>query len=556
MSKGRVLRMYEDCAVFESLDTGRCLRITRSDRGGRSYETLDRDELPRETSQPTVIPLDAIFGVYELLSGSYLALVVQSVPVIQTKDIEYRKVSKMVVIPLFKQGKTLNEARQRDEDKYLELLHQAFTTHQFYFSFTHDVTHSFQRLAKMTPQQLAQPIWARADRRFFWNRDVCVDLISCAADDWITPIMSAYVEVRPNMVIDDEKFTLLFVSRRSMYRQGTRFTKRGIDEEGNVANFVETEQSLIFADGAVKAYVQVRGSIPVIWCAPVHMKYAPKVYISPDKAKSHDACLKHVEDLVANYSDIHGDGSVLFVNLIDNKKQEGMLGAAFHEAIESTKKHVHRYLRYEWFDFHKECSKMRWHNLSKLINAIDDDFQKQGYFHKLPDGRVVSWQKGVTRSNCVDNLDRTNVVQSLFARRSLVIALGKTDALKSGNVLETPYKDFEKVYKDLWGNNADAMSMLYAGTGALKTDFTRTGKRTTRGALQDGYNSVMRYYLNNLIDGERQDAIDLMLGRYRPDANLPSPFVKRPNQVWPEPRWKKCWKCPLLSLKRVVGVAN
>lgn len=115
-----------------------------------------------------MIPLDAIFGVYELLSGSYLALVVQSVPVIQTKDIEYRKVryrdndaapkeeigrsltffpchigfdSKMVVIPLFKQGKSLNEARQRDEDKYLELLHQAFTTHQFYFSFTHDVTH-------------------------------------------------------------------------------------------------------------------------------------------------------------------------------------------------------------------------------------------------------------------------------------------------------------------------------------------------------------------------------------------------------------------------------
>jgi hypothetical protein len=110
-------------------------------------------------------------------------------------------------------------------------------------------------------------------------------------------------------------------------------------------------------------------------------------------------------------------------------------------------------------------------------------------------------------------------------------ALGKTDALKSGNVLETPYKDFEKAYKDLWGNNADAMSMLYAGTGALKTDFTRTGKRTTRGALQDGYNSVLRYYLNNFRDGERQDAIDLMLGRYRPDPNLPSPFVKRPSQV-------------------------
>ena len=32
------------------------------------------------------------------------------------------------------------------------------------------------------------------------------------------------------------------------------------------------------------------------------------------------------------------------------------------------------------------------------------------------------------------------------------------------------------------------MSTLYAGTNALKTDFTRTGKRTVQGALTDGKN--------------------------------------------------------------------
>ena len=34
------------------------------------------------------------------------------------------------------------------------------------------------------------------------------------------------------------------------------------------------------------------------------------------------------------------------------------------------------------------------------------------------------------------------------------------------------------------------MSILYSGTPALKTDFTRTGKRTTRGALDDLNNSI------------------------------------------------------------------
>lgn len=39
---------------------------------------------------------------------------------------------------------------------------------------------------------------------------------------------------------------------------------------------------------------------------------------------------------------------------------------------------------------------------------------------------------------------------------------------EQGNVLESPYKDFEAVFKDVWGNNADAISTYYSGTGALK----------------------------------------------------------------------------------------
>jgi len=56
----------------------------------------------------------------------------------------------------------------------------------------------------------------------------------------------------------------------------------------------------------------------------------------------------------------------------------------------------------------------------------------------------------------------------------------------------------------VWANNADAISEQYAGTGALKTDYTRTGKRSVQGVLNDGLNSAMRYYINNFQDGFRQ----------------------------------------------------
>ena len=41
------------------------------------------------------------------------------------------------------------------------------------------------------------------------------------------------------------------------------------------------------------------------------------------------------------------------------------------------------------------------------------------YFLVDSTGKVVATQEGVFRSNCMDCLDRTNVIQSLLARRSL-----------------------------------------------------------------------------------------------------------------------------------------
>ncbi|KAF9402281.1 Phosphoinositide phosphatase sac1 [Mortierella sp. AD011] len=56
----------------------------------------------------------------------------------------------------------------------------------------------------------------------------------------------------------------------------------------------------------------------------------------------------------------------------------------------------------------------------------------------------------------------------------------------------------------VWADNADVVSRAYSGTGALKTDFTRTGKRTKSGALRDLQNSIVRYVKNNFLDGARQ----------------------------------------------------
>lgn len=56
----------------------------------------------------------------------------------------------------------------------------------------------------------------------------------------------------------------------------------------------------------------------------------------------------------------------------------------------------------------------------------------------------------------------------------------------------------------VWAEHGETVSKAYSGTGALKADYTRTGKRTKQGLLEDGYKSAMRYILNNFFDGDRQ----------------------------------------------------
>jgi phosphatidylinositol 4-phosphatase len=152
-------------------------------------------------------------------------------------------------------------------------------------------------------------------------------------------------------------------------------------------------------------------------------------------------------------------------------------------------------------------------------------FYTSRFYNKDARGVVMKIQRGVFRTNCMDNLDRTNVVQSLFARRAALLSIpGAWPATQSSgcSVLTSPFPEFEKSFNAVWADNADALSMLYSGTGALKTDFTRTGKRTMAGVLSDGMNSVKRYVLNNLWDGHTQDAWDLFLAKYIPRTDSSS----------------------------------
>ncbi|EMG49621.1 Recessive suppressor of secretory defect, partial [Candida maltosa Xu316] len=158
-------------------------------------------------------------------------------------------------------------------------------------------------------------------------------------------------------------------------------------------------------------------------------------------------------------------------------------------------------------------------------------YTSDNYFeYDLKSQTIVKLQNKIVRTNCMDCLDRTNVVQSTIGRWVLQNQLTQTNYLSQTSTIpfeKIDYK-FNLFFQNFWADNADAVSCAYSGTGALKTDFTRLGKRTYKGNLDDLLNSITRYYKNNLTDGFRQDSYDLFLGKFKPfQSSITSPFIDR-----------------------------
>lgn len=131
---------------------------------------------------------------------------------------------------------------------------------------------------------------------------------------------------------------------------------------------------------------------------------------------------------------------------------------------------------------------MRFENVSTLIEAVAPQAASMGFHWRDAKG-VICNQKAVFRVNCMDCLDRTNVVQTALGKAVLEMQLVKLGLSTPNTVIPNGMKG---PFMILWANNGDIISRQYAGTNALKGDYTRTGERKVSGLLKDGMNSANR----------------------------------------------------------------
>eukprot|EP00002_Diphylleia_rotans_P009445 TRINITY_DN1967_c0_g1_i1.p1 TRINITY_DN1967_c0_g1~~TRINITY_DN1967_c0_g1_i1.p1 ORF type:complete len:569 (-),score=118.76 TRINITY_DN1967_c0_g1_i1:120-1826(-) len=444
------------------------------------------------------INFEALFGIISLPIGDHVILITKIKMAALLADQPVYQIIDTEVIPV-RESLAPSQSR-KSADKYVRLLKQQLKTPSMFFSKGYDLTNSAQAAQKVDPNS---PINLRVQHEFMWNYHASRKLLdSQELHPWVVPVICGFL-VSKDVTINSTRFNYTIISRRSRLRPGTRFFVRGIDMDGNVANFVETEQ-IVTKGNSTSSFLQIRGSIPLFWAQTPNIKYKPKIVIEQTPITD-TAFEKHAKKVQDKY------GRVALINLVDNKGSEQQLAQTFEQ---KNAKYSSMKMRYIHFDFHKKCSGMKYHTLIELLKSVEGEILEYGFFSKL-EGKTQSEQAGVFRTNCVDCLDRTNVVQSLLARYVLNQQLQEFSIIGEHETFDR-FPTFEATFKGIWADNADAISTQYSGTPALKTDFTRTGRRTYRGAIDDGINSLKRYVLNNFYDGERQDSYDLIHGNFYP----------------------------------------
>ncbi|RWR92952.1 phosphoinositide phosphatase SAC6 isoform X1 [Cinnamomum micranthum f. kanehirae] len=494
-------------------------------------------ELP-QMKAPKIRNVYGVVGMLKLIAGklslcrAYVVVITERECVGSYLGHPIFRVSSLKILPCNLSLKTSSPEQKKMETEFSVLLNAAERTSGLYFSYDVNLTLSAQKLHELGDESKLLPLWRQADPRFLWNNYMLEVLIDNKLEPYLLPVIQGSIlnlvyigcDVKQSLknlpagyfsssfqsiqsAVGKNNVDVTLIARRCTRRTGTRMWRRGADLDGYVANFVESEQ-IMQSNGNTTSFVQVRGSIPILWEQIVDLTYKPKFeVVRPEEAPR--VAERHFLDLRKRY------GSVLAVDLVKKHGSEGRLSEKYASAMQNI---LSDDIKYVHFDFHQICGHIQFDRLSILYDQIADYLKKQGYFWLNTNGEKVKEQHGVVRNNCIDCLDRTNATQSMIGRKMLENQLQEIGIFGANETISA-HPNFDERFKILWANHGDEISFQYSGTPALKRDLVRYGKQTVPGILGDGWNALSRYYLNNFCDGTKQDAMDLLHGHYIVSVN-------------------------------------
>ncbi|VDN00841.1 unnamed protein product [Thelazia callipaeda] len=490
-----------------------------------------------------------LLGAVRFLEGYYLLIVTKARVVATIGYHEIYKIEEVALISLASEGIA---ADNPDELRYLKLFQSVDLSTDFYFSYAYVLSRTLQENA------LGVSNWSRCDQtdktyqlgrdsKFIWNNYLLEPLReNLVTNQWLIEIVHGYIG-QQIIELPCSRLSLTLIGRRSAEYAGTRYLKRGANFRGQVANDVETEQiiwdmrsSPNFKVGKFSSFVQRRGSVPLIWSQdPATRGVVGKPVISIDINEPHaQTAAAHFRELRKKYG-----SPITVMNLVkrrEKRRHETLLHDQFLKAVNYLNLFLPKTERIAYLSF----DVARCHKTGNVLSKLDEiGFRcvlRHGWFQTYPsvychklrpnsllnefepliseDGRFLL-QRGIFRTNCVDCLDRTNVTQFAIGKVSLGLQLYSMGFV--GEPVLSPSSEVCRIYEDLMDQHGDTLALQYAGSQLVHSIKTYKKISVIQERSRDVIQTLSRYYSNTFGDYDKQNAINLFLGVFRPSkANI------------------------------------
>lgn len=363
---------------------------------------------------------------------------------------------------------------------------------------------------------------------------------------WFLNVIHGFID-QARISVFGNHVTITIIARRSCHFAGVRFYKRGLNNEGYPANEVETEQIVSNElasqfSSRYTSYVQHRGSICVNW-SQTSNNMSPQPPIKLDQTDPfYTSAAKHFDRMLSRYG-----YPIRVLNLVKTKEKrprESVVSKEFETCIQylnqflpQDRNQITRNVETRMFSsipqaVHRNQQKRKgllleggcieythW-DMSRAAKSQSSEVMD--YLGKYANSTLkvtsifqpgISSQNGVCRTNCIDCLDRTNAAQTVIAKYALgyqLCALG---------IIDKPKVEYDTDVIDLltemYHDHGDTIALQYGGSNLVNTVETYRRINHWSSHSRDLIESVKRYYTNSFVDAQRQDAINVFLGRYQ-----------------------------------------
>ncbi|CAG8459681.1 7646_t:CDS:10 [Paraglomus occultum] len=490
-----------------------------------------------------VLEAYGIVGFIRFTEGFYMSLIMKRSPAALIGGHYIYNIDETKLLSINSQSKP---EKNSEEQRYISTFQNVDLAKNFYFSYTYDITHTLQHNMTRPPNRRNFSY----NEMFVWNHYLLETGFRSLKNqsDWILPVIYGFV-TQSKISVYGRNIFLTLIARRSRYFAGARFRKRGTNDQGYVANDVESEQIVaemsttsfhfsgnkLFDNPNYSSYVQHRGSIPLFWSQDL-ANMVPKPPISINfRDPFFSAAALHFDNMFKRYG-----APIIVLNLIKMKEKnprESILGDEFAATIEYLNQFLPpNCLKYVAWDMSK-AKKSDVDVIGTMEKFSEEFIAETGFFHSGPEpsinvlrreekeGKPQSRrrsfrQNGVIRTNCIDCLDRTNAAQLIIGKCALAHQLYALGIIDTPSI---PYdSDVVNMLTEMYHVQGDTIALQYGGSNLVSTMDAYRKINAWSNQSRDVIESIKRYYNNAFTDAEKQDAINVFLGNFVPQKGKPS----------------------------------